>query len=38
MGGLLTLPTFNARFNYPTPTMLGFIVGAYDVCAPVFDI
>ncbi|KAK5048626.1 hypothetical protein LTR84_005717 [Exophiala bonariae] len=33
MGGLLTLPPFLERFNHPTPTMLGFIVGAYDVGA-----
>ncbi|KAJ9610189.1 hypothetical protein H2200_004966 [Cladophialophora chaetospira] len=33
MGGMLTLPQFQERFHHPTPTMLGFIVGSYDVGA-----
>ncbi|RVX66407.1 hypothetical protein B0A52_09637 [Exophiala mesophila] len=31
MGGLLTLPPFQERFNYPSPTMQGFMVASYDL-------
>lgn len=34
MGGLVTLPQFQKRFDDPSPTLLGFIVGSYDVSHP----
>ena len=31
MGGLVSLASFEKRFNYPSPGLLGFMVASYDV-------